>query len=69
MGNVGCVRCCLHVPCRPLVSLDPASEGPAWKGLGPGHCVPDREARRVGMGQSQDKGLVVPSEKTQTWFP
>lgn len=28
-----------------------------------------RPAGRVGMGQSQDKGLVVPSEKTQTWFP
>lgn len=39
------------------------------EGLGSGHCVPDREARRLGMQQRQDKGLVVPSEKTQTWFP
>ena len=42
-------------------------EGSAWKGLDPGHCVPSKEASSAGDGQSQDKGPVVPSEKTQTW--
>lgn len=70
MGGVGRVQCGVRVPCCPLWGVFVPSLGRlGCRDLGPGRCVLDREAGQPagGAGQRQDKGLVVPSEKTQTW--
>lgn len=74
MGNIGCMQCGVHVPCCPpwgLLVLGLGRDG--WRGSGPGYCVPHREPSPDGgdggdggVGQSQNKGPVVPGEKTQT---
>lgn len=70
VGDVGRVQCGVRVPCCPLWCLFVPSLGRlGCRDLGPGRCVLNREAGQPagGDGQRQDKGLVVPSEKTQTW--